>query len=732
MFEALTLGVFEVGLSWSIVFGKRDAFRKAFEGFDVAKVAAMTAHDVDRVVQDASIIRNRAKIQATVDNARAMMSASPGRPTQVDPPVGGVREGTRVSRAADASVSYEMTVRRSVLVLACLSLAVTACGGGNKSGVPDGAPKELSTFADEWPAPNQDLGNTRVASGSKIDSGNVNELGVAWTVPIKGSGTFGNYASTPIIADGVAYTQDLTSNVKAIDLQTGQVKWSRNFNAPDVGPNGVALGYGKIYGATSDFAFALNQNTGEEVWRSQKLTRNANEGIDMAPGVFDGTVYVSTVPGNAKSFYKGNGQGVLWALDADAGKPKWKFATVPENLWSPEHKDINSGGGLWHPPAFDDNGDVYIDIANPAPWPGTNELPWGSSRPGPNPHTNSLVKLDRTNGKMIWARQVLAHDVYDWDLQLPPILAKDGDRNLALSAGKLGYVIAIDADDGTIVWKKPVGTHNGHDHDNEAALRGELDALPKLPQSILPGILGGVETQMAVADGVVYAPIVNLPTTFKTQEDPVLQIAKGTGEMAALNVADGSVKWKHDFAQPAYGAATISNDLVFTTTFDGKVVALNRDTGAVAWEKQLPAGTNATIAIVGDTLVTAASFPQSAGQQPVIIAFRLGAKGSVTTTGTTAAGTTTAGSAANGEAIFTASCGSCHTLNAAGTSGTVGPNLDDLKPNEATVDRQVRNGGGGMPAFEGRLSDAQITAVSRYVAQNAGQAGGGGGGGGGP
>ena len=77
MFEALTLGVFEVGLSWSIVFRKRDAFRKAFHGFDVAKVAAMTEHDVDRLVQDASIIRNRAKIQATVDNAHAMTAASP-------------------------------------------------------------------------------------------------------------------------------------------------------------------------------------------------------------------------------------------------------------------------------------------------------------------------------------------------------------------------------------------------------------------------------------------------------------------------------------------------------------------------------------------------------------------------------------------------------------------------------------------------------------------------------
>ena len=63
MFEALTLGVFEVGLSWSTVFQKRDAFRKAFRDFDPARIATMTERDVDRLLQDASIIRNRAKIR---------------------------------------------------------------------------------------------------------------------------------------------------------------------------------------------------------------------------------------------------------------------------------------------------------------------------------------------------------------------------------------------------------------------------------------------------------------------------------------------------------------------------------------------------------------------------------------------------------------------------------------------------------------------------------------------
>ena len=77
MFEALTLGVFQVGLSWSIVFGKREAFRKAFHDFRPLKVAAMTERDVDRLVRNPSIIRNRAKIEATIENARVVQSVSP-------------------------------------------------------------------------------------------------------------------------------------------------------------------------------------------------------------------------------------------------------------------------------------------------------------------------------------------------------------------------------------------------------------------------------------------------------------------------------------------------------------------------------------------------------------------------------------------------------------------------------------------------------------------------------
>jgi cbb3-type cytochrome c oxidase subunit III len=78
-------------------------------------------------------------------------------------------------------------------------------------------------------------------------------------------------------------------------------------------------------------------------------------------------------------------------------------------------------------------------------------------------------------------------------------------------------------------------------------------------------------------------------------------------------------------------------------------------------------------------------------------------------------------SGTNGKQIFVAKCGGCHTLRAAGTTGTQGPNLDVLKPAFPRVKKQVINGGGIMPAFKGVLNDAQINAVAKYVAEHAGK-----------
>jgi mono/diheme cytochrome c family protein len=174
-----------------------------------------------------------------------------------------------------------------------------------------------------------------------------------------------------------------------------------------------------------------------------------------------------------------------------------------------------------------------------------------------------------------------------------------------------------------------------------------------------------------------------------------------------------------------FGDATISNDLIFTTMFDGTLLALSRDTGKIVWQKKLTAGTNAPIMIQGDTLITAAGFPQGKGQKAEVVAYRIGATGAATTTSGTTTTTATSASGASalaaGKVVFTQNCATCHTLADANAGGSVGPNLDTLKPSDATVKTQVENGGGGMPSFSGTLSSTQISNVAAYVSSVAGK-----------
>ena len=122
----------------------------------------------------------------------------------------------------------------------------------------------------------------------------------------------------------------------------------------------------------------------------------------MTPGYNHGTVYVATVPVNPTvGEYLGGGQGILRALNAATGTPEWSWDEV-QDLWG--HPDINSGGGQWYAPSFDAQGNVYIGVANPGPLFGTKRYPLGSSRPGPDLYTDSVVKLS-PQGKLLSAQQ---------------------------------------------------------------------------------------------------------------------------------------------------------------------------------------------------------------------------------------------------------------------------------------------------------------------------------------
>jgi glucose dehydrogenase len=319
-----------------------------------------------------------------------------------------------------------------VTVLAAAGLVVAGCASstsssgvagcsGKQAGAASTVPASSASpgVAAAWTLPGGDMQNTRDVA-SAIASANVGRLGVAWCVPgestgiARSAGLADGYSTTPVVVNGVVYLQDIESNVMAIKLATGKVLWTHNYSSENGGPDGINVANGVVYAATNHAAVALNAATGRQLW-SRTLIGNDHEGIDMAPGHNDGTVYVSTVPVNLTTgAYLGGGRGILWALNARTGAPEWSWDEVG-NLWG--NPAVNSGGGLWELPSFDSQGNIYMGIANPGPigeggWP--EGYPWGTSRPGPDLYTDSVVKLSPA-GKPLWKLPVGVHSGHDND-----------------------------------------------------------------------------------------------------------------------------------------------------------------------------------------------------------------------------------------------------------------------------------------------------------------------------
>ena len=526
-----------------------------------------------------------------------------------------------------------------VILVAAASLA--GCrGNSNSSTAAACSGKSVAApAAAAWTLPGGNLANTRDVA-SPITSSNVSTLGVAWCVPVestgvtKAAGLANGYATTPVVVNGVVYTQDQESNVMAIRLATGKVLWTHSYNSLNGGPDGVNVVGGTVYAATDSAAVALSAATGRQLW-SRTLIGNDLEGIDMAPGYNDGTVYVSTVPVDPNvGEYLGRAKGVLWALNAATGAPKWSWDEV-QNLWG--NPGLNSGGGLWDPPSFDAQGNLYIGIANPGPigqtgWP--KGYPWGTSRPGPDLYTDSVVKLS-PQGKLLWYYQLTPHDLFDWDLQDSPVLTTANGQDVVIDGGKAGILIELNAQTGKLIWKLPVGVHSGPQ--NAGLITENATPASRIPLpaafSLEPGVFGGIVSQLASNGTTTFAAVNNLalPLTLnglaESYQAYTASIPKATGEMIAVNQVTGKIEWDDQLPSSPYGAATITGNVVFTTTFNGYLYAFNAATGAILLKTPLSAGTNAPVTIDGDYVIVGAANALSKGQQPLIIAYELGGKG---------------------------------------------------------------------------------------------------------
>ncbi len=467
------------------------------------------------------------------------------------------------------------------------------CGCGAKSG------------PGEWRVSGGDLAGTRAASGPGIEAANAGRLGVRWRFELTAAPTYGGvFASTPVADGDTVYVQDLRSNVFALERDSGTLRWVHRYRAPNDGPNGLALGDERVYGATDAEAFALSAQTGRELWR-RHLTSATEQFVDIAPVVWKGLVFVSTVG------YAPRGRGAIYALEASTGTVRWRFDTI-QRPW--RHPLEAGGGGLWYPVSVDADGRLYAGNSNPSPWGGTRKRPNGAAFPGPAPYTDSLLVLDARSGRLLWHDQVTPHDIRDYDFQATPILATVGGADLVFGAGKAGRVIAWDRRTRRRLWTAVVGLH-----------RNDTGPLPDHRVSVCPGLLGGVETPMAYADGRLFVPVVDLcgwGSAVGRQELTSLDPSRGRGRLVALDARTGRTLWERRLPSPDFGCATVSNDVVFTSTFDGAVYAFAVGDGKRVWRTRLRAGVNACPAVVGDRVVFGAGIRRPGGA-PELVAFGL-------------------------------------------------------------------------------------------------------------
>lgn len=499
---------------------------------------------------------------------------------------------------------------RSVGLVTATFLAA-GCGTDSAIPDPDGASQARPTESSPWPNANRDLEGSRATSASPIDSSTVDGLEVAWTFEVPGGGLVGSLATTPVIVDGVVWVSDLESKVYGIDLATGdEVRTIRN-EASTFGPNGVAIGQGRVFVAPDDQSVAaFDATTGEQLWRNEIAEINGGA-VNIQPLLVEDRVLVAT-----STLGRAGSRGTLFALDAATGQTEWMFDTIESpDLWG--QPTLNAGGGAWFPPAVDlDARRVYWGTANPYPWPGISGFPNGSSRPGDNRWTDSTLALDLDTGALLWGHQHRAHDLFDLDAALTALATRPDDgRQIVVSSGKFGHVVGLDPASGEELWDTPVGLHQ---NDDLESFVGEL--------VVYPGYVGGVTTPLAVADGVVYVAVVNAPTELPAPtidfrpESPNFAIENG--QMVAVDVADGSVVWDVEVDGQAFGGATVVNDLVFGSTLTGELFALDRATGETVWSVQLGTGVNGWPAVAGDTIVVPAGV-KTGTDEPQLVAYRL-------------------------------------------------------------------------------------------------------------
>src|SRR5579864_7035955 len=411
-------------------------------------------------------------------------------------------------------------------------------------------PAAMATNSPSWNAWGIDSSNTRFQTeqAAGLTTASVPRLKLKWAFGFPGVTTaFGS----PTVYGGRVFVGSADGAVYSLDAKSGCIRW--------------------IYKATEGV------RTGLVVWKSH-LDEHPLAVITGTPKLVDGRLYVP-VSGGEEEVAAGNPsykcctlRGSMVALDAKDGERRWKTYVIPEapkllgktsagtEIWGP------SGASPWSSPTVDtQKGLLYtgtgVNYADP-----------------PTKNSDSLVAFDMKSGRLVWTRQLLANDIYNFgcltekkencpkkpgvnmDIGVPPILKTlAGGGRIMVVGQKNGMVYGLDPDkEGKVIWQTRVA-------------KG--------------GLQGGLIWGSAADDKLVYYSI--------SDWDPGKP--ESGGGVVALEIATGKIAWSTPPPKPAClgtkgcsagqpGAVAAIPGVVFATSLDGHLRAYETANGKIIWD----------------------------------------------------------------------------------------------------------------------------------------------------
>jgi glucose dehydrogenase len=351
----------------------------------------------------------------------------------------------------------------------------------------------------DWSTVGGDAGHTKYSPLKQITTANVSKLTQAWTFDAGGT------EITPIVIDGIMYYPS-GSNIISLDATTGKALWQTDINAlilstPELATNparpsgvgaptfgrgrggappadskflriGTSAKYGVSYwsgdgsaaprivvATTGGYLIQLDAKTGALYKKFGKdgvldLRINSMEKLSysdytvgMLPTLYKDLAIVAARTGEQGRY---GPAGDPRAFDLNTGEEAWRFHTVPHpgdpnfGSWGPNGWQDRRGPGSWVPMTVDySSGTIFMATGN------ATDQDYGAPRPGDNLYATSIVAIDAATGKMKWYFQTTHHDIYDWDLNSPPVLAdittSDGTKVAAVIQNtKQGYLFVLD------------------------------------------------------------------------------------------------------------------------------------------------------------------------------------------------------------------------------------------------------------------------------------------------